>query len=147
MFISNWLEKLSARLIQSASGRRRGKRRSLVERHTQRQASEALESRTLLTTLTVNSALDNLTGGDGLVTLREAIIAANGNPGQSTVLIEAGTYVLTLGGNDDFVVKVPNKAGSTPLARGDKVRVGWSADDAQGLDYMEFETDGPRAAA
>ncbi|MEO0961072.1 MAG: ABC transporter ATP-binding protein [Pseudomonadota bacterium] len=65
-------------------------------------------------------------------------------------LIYLGDHVrarLTLGGNDDFVVKVPNMAGSTPLARGDKVRVGWSADDAHALDYMEFETDGPRAAA
>ncbi|GAB5501361.1 ABC transporter ATP-binding protein [Pyruvatibacter sp.] len=65
-------------------------------------------------------------------------------------LIYLGDHVrarLTLGGNDDFVVKVPNMAGSASLARGDKVRVGWSADDAHALDYMEFETDGPRAAA
>ncbi|CDO60324.1 Putrescine transport ATP-binding protein PotA (TC 3.A.1.11.1) [Candidatus Phaeomarinobacter ectocarpi] len=65
-------------------------------------------------------------------------------------LIYLGDHVrarLTLGGNDDFVVKVPNMAGSAPLARGDTVRVGWSADDAHALDYMEFETDGPRAAA
>ena len=65
-------------------------------------------------------------------------------------LIYLGDHVrarLTLGGNDDFVVKVPNMAGAAPLARGDKVRVGWSADDAHALDYMEFETDGPRAAA
>ncbi|MCA8989307.1 MAG: hypothetical protein KDA78_16785, partial [Planctomycetaceae bacterium] len=39
--------------------------------------AEACESRVLLSSLTVNSALDNLTPGDGLVTLREAIIAAN----------------------------------------------------------------------
>ncbi len=38
---------------------------------------EPLEDRALLAVLTVNSAADNLTAGDGLVTLREAIIAAN----------------------------------------------------------------------
>jgi predicted outer membrane repeat protein len=38
---------------------------------------EVLEERRMLATLTVNSLLDNVTGGDGLVTLREAIIAAN----------------------------------------------------------------------
>lgn len=38
---------------------------------------ESLEPRQMLAVLTVNSALDNVTGGDNLVTLREAIIAAN----------------------------------------------------------------------
>ena len=40
---------------------------------------ETLEHRRLLAVLTVNSELDNLISGDGLVTLREAIIAANEN--------------------------------------------------------------------
>ena len=40
---------------------------------------EILEHRRLLAILTVNSELDNLNSGDGLVTLREAIIAANEN--------------------------------------------------------------------
>ena len=38
---------------------------------------EPLEDRCLLATLIVNSAQDNITSDDGLVTLREAIIAAN----------------------------------------------------------------------
>lgn len=38
---------------------------------------EALEDRTAPAVLTVNSLADNVTAGDGLVTLREAIIAAN----------------------------------------------------------------------
>jgi|GEM_PF-6914844 len=41
------------------------------------QILESLEDRTLLSAITVNSLDDNLTSGDGLVTLREAIIAAN----------------------------------------------------------------------
>ena len=36
-----------------------------------------MESRALLSAITVNSLADNLTAGDGLVTLREAIAAAN----------------------------------------------------------------------
>ena len=38
---------------------------------------EPLEDRRLLASLTVNSLLDNTSSGDGLVTLREAIVAAN----------------------------------------------------------------------
>ena len=38
---------------------------------------EELEDRRVLAVLTVNSLADNTTGGDGLVTLREAIIASN----------------------------------------------------------------------
>ena len=65
-------------------------------------------------------------------------------------LIYLGDHVrarLALGGSEDFVVKVPNAAGTAPLQRGDKVRVGWAAEDARALDYMELEADGPRAAA
>lgn len=54
----------------------RRRRQPLVHR---RPLFEPLEERTLLATLTVNSPLDNVTPGDGLVTLREAIIAANTN--------------------------------------------------------------------
>ena len=59
---------------------------SLRARFAKRRASaprrprfEQLEARALLATLIVNSPLDNITAGDGLVTLREAIIAANTN--------------------------------------------------------------------
>ena len=40
---------------------------------------EQLEDRTLLSTLIVNTTADNTTANDGMVTLREAIIAANTN--------------------------------------------------------------------
>ncbi|MCA9052862.1 MAG: hypothetical protein KDA75_03450 [Planctomycetaceae bacterium] len=49
---------------------------------------ERLEERTLLSTLTVNSLADNTIAGDGLVTLREAIAAANS--GTATDLNESG---------------------------------------------------------
>ena len=54
----------------------RGSRRR-QRRGTER--TEWLEQRVLLSAIIVNSAADNTTSGDGLVTLREAIIAANTN--------------------------------------------------------------------
>lgn len=42
---------------------------------------KALEDRCVPATLLVNSLLDNVTAGDGLVTLREAITAANNDAG------------------------------------------------------------------
>lgn len=42
-------------------------------------AAEVLEARQLLSSITVTSLLDNTTGGDGQITLREALIAANTN--------------------------------------------------------------------
>jgi hypothetical protein len=73
---SHWLDGLRASLAHSHKLRARSpkKRRRIA---TRRARFELLEERTLLATLTVNSPLDNNTPGDGLVTLREAIIAAN----------------------------------------------------------------------
>ena len=49
-----------------------------------------LESRITPTTLTVNSIGDNITAGDSLVTLREAIIAANGDTAIDTGAVGSG---------------------------------------------------------
>jgi len=65
-------------------------------------------------------------------------------------LIYLGDHVrarLALGGSEDFIVKMPNAAGTSLPKRGDTVRVGWAAEDARALDYIELEADGPRAAA
>jgi hypothetical protein len=72
---------------------------------------EPLEDRRLLATLTVNSPLDNVIAADGLVTLREAILAANADAttdlghtgdGADTILFDFGhdgpqTMLLTEG--------------------------------------------------
>lgn len=50
---------------------------SALRGHRRRLRIEPLEERRLLAALTVNSTLDNIIAGDSLVTLREAIIAAN----------------------------------------------------------------------
>jgi hypothetical protein len=49
----------------------------------------------------VNTASGVITGGagNGLISLRSAVIAANANPG-STINIPAGTYTLSIGGDD-----------------------------------------------
>jgi hypothetical protein len=76
--MARWISRLrSAKLRRRRrAGLRRGK--GDPRRHAARpNPLEPLEPRLLLTTLTVNSALDNLTADDGAVTLREAIIAAN----------------------------------------------------------------------
>ena len=76
MLLISWLRTLSGSPSRPAGGRvRRGTRR----RPTAAVAIEHLEDRRLLTVLTVNSLADNTTAGDNLVTLREAINAANGD--------------------------------------------------------------------
>src|SRR5262245_9500436 len=75
---------------------------------TRRSTFENLEERALLATLTVNSPLDNLTGGDGLVTLREAIVAANSN--STTDLGQSGSGADTIQ-FDPVVFATPHQLG------------------------------------
>lgn len=69
-------------------------------------ATEALEDRSLLSTITVTSLQDNLTS-DGQVTLREAIQAAN---------TDASVDGSTAGSGDDIIVFDPNLDGVITLA-------------------------------
>ena len=39
-------------------------------------------------------------------------------------------------GNDDFIVKVPNSAGRLKISKGEKVNVGWTFEDCRALDYL-----------
>ena len=39
-------------------------------------------------------------------------------------------------GNDEFVVKVPNASGRLSLNRGERIKVGWTADDCRALDFL-----------
>jgi predicted outer membrane repeat protein len=68
---------------------------------------EPLETRDMLAVLTVNSLLDNTTGGDGLVTLREAIIASN---------TDAATDLAETGSGADIIQFTGGLSGTITLA-------------------------------
>jgi putative spermidine/putrescine transport system ATP-binding protein len=58
-------------------------------------------------------------------------------PGTVNELIYLGDHVrarLSVAGHDDFIVKLPNKAGAMGIGQGMKVNVGWNANDCRALD-------------
>jgi putative spermidine/putrescine transport system ATP-binding protein len=62
---------------------------------------------------------------------------ANRFPGRVEELIYHGDHIRTrvsLLGHDDFIVKVPNRAGQAPLRPGDHVTVAWLPEDCRALD-------------
>jgi putative spermidine/putrescine transport system ATP-binding protein len=53
-------------------------------------------------------------------------------------LIYLGDHVrarLTVCGHDDFIVKIPNRTDNVELSKGDKVKIGWKAEDCRALDF------------
>src|SRR4051812_47895733 len=83
--------------------------------------AERLEQRMLLTTYTPNtttdfafSSVNNINGvisggpGNGQITLRSAIVAANNNAGADSVFVAAGTYTLAVTGIEDTFTANPN---------------------------------------
>jgi putative spermidine/putrescine transport system ATP-binding protein len=57
--------------------------------------------------------------------------------GKIRELIYLGDHVrvrLNVAGHDDFIVKVPNKAGGAGIEHGSSVKVGWNAADCRALD-------------
>lgn len=72
----------------AATAPRRSARGSRPKRHSVTPEMEQLEHRILLSTVVVNSAADITLADDGQTTLREAIVAANSNPGPDTILFE-----------------------------------------------------------
>ena len=75
---------------------------------------EALEPRVLLTMITVNSWADNLIPGDGYVTLREAVIAAN---------TDGTTDLGHTGSGADEIVFTPDLAGQTITLGGQDIDI------------------------
>jgi CSLREA domain-containing protein len=60
-----------------------------------------LEDRLVPATFLVTTTLDVVDAADGKLSLREAISAANANPGADTVIVPAGVYRIALPGADD----------------------------------------------
>jgi len=54
-----------------------------------------------LAAITVTTFSDVINSGDGVLSLREAIIQANAGPGGDTIILNAGTYTLSLSGNGE----------------------------------------------
>ena len=64
--------------------------------------TERLEDRTLLAAINVTTFADVVDGGDGVISLREAVTTANTNGEADTINLPLGTYTLTLAGSDNF---------------------------------------------
>ena len=61
--------------------------------------------------------------------------------GRIAELIYLGDHIrarLEVAGDNNFIVKVPNKGASTDVAEGREVQVGWKAEDCRALDFAEF---------
>jgi putative spermidine/putrescine transport system ATP-binding protein len=59
--------------------------------------------------------------------------------GEIAELIYLGDHIRTrmkVAGSDEFIVKIPNTAGHTPLKEGATVKVGWETEDCRALDAI-----------
>src|SRR5262245_4492430 len=61
---------------------------------------EGLEDRSVPSTFTVNTVLDDATPGNGKQSLREAITRANAHPGADTILLPAGVFKIAITGGE-----------------------------------------------
>ncbi len=108
MGIRSWLRTWNAR--QTRNRRGRSSQRSPAKRPPPtRLLVEPLEDRTVPSILFVNSAADDTTPGDGLVTLREAIEAAN---------TDTTTDLGATGNGADFIFFLGSLDGATIASAG-----------------------------
>jgi len=84
-------------------------------------------------------------GSRTLMSLRPERVSINPDPGRMPNIFEAevmeliylGDHIrsrMTVCGHDDFIVKVPNWAGHVHLRPGERLTVGWLAEDCRALD-------------
>ena len=59
---------------------------------------ESLEDRSVPSTFTVNTTLDDVTAANGKFSLREAISKANANAGADVIVLPAGVFKITQAG-------------------------------------------------
>ncbi|MEP1441766.1 MAG: ABC transporter ATP-binding protein [Hyphomicrobiales bacterium] len=88
-------------------------------------------------------------GGDTTLSIRPERIVVNPSDdqvdsklnGKIAELIYLGDHIrarMSVSGNDEFIVKVPNNEHSVSLSEGDEVVVGWRANDCRALDPIAF---------
>ena len=100
---------------KSKSSRRRiNAEHSHVTKH--RSRLEVLEPRLLLSTYAVNTFSDELASG-GTLSLREAVIASNARAGNDLIILQTGTYALTIGGRLENADSRTRKSPRPPSAR------------------------------
>jgi putative spermidine/putrescine transport system ATP-binding protein len=57
-------------------------------------------------------------------------------------LIYLGDHIrarLEVAGQNNFIVKVPNRSGQKAVAQGQIVKIGWNGEDCRALDYQDFQ--------
>ena len=110
-------------------------------------ATVRLDSGDVVKALAVNVAHK---GERTLLSVRPERVEINPRAGATDVMLKAtieeviylGDHIrarLGVAGHDNFVVKLPNKAGNEYLSEGSPVQVGWKAADCRALDYLEFQ--------
>ncbi|MEP3234128.1 MAG: ABC transporter ATP-binding protein [Hyphomicrobiales bacterium] len=88
-------------------------------------------------------------GGDTTLSIRPERIVVNPSDdqvdsklsGKIAELIYLGDHIrarMSVSGNDEFIVKVPNNEHAVSLSEGDEVVVGWRANDCRALDPIAF---------
>ncbi len=108
-----------------------------------RVATVKLDSGDVVKSLMVNVAA---TGDRTLLSVRPERVEINPAEGRTDLVLDGtieeliylGDHIrtrLTVCGHDDFIVKIPNRADNTELSRGDKVKIGWKAEDCRALDF------------
>src|SRR5438270_445945 len=117
--------------------RRPGTRRGTPRRRPQ---FDVLEDRLVPATFTVTTTLDVVDPNDARLSLREAISAANANPGADTIVVPAGVYRLALPGADDTNAGGDLDVTGTTLVQG--AGAGNTVLDGQRIDRV-FDVPGP----
>ena len=117
MLLTSWLRGWFRRAEVQRDNGPRPKRRTRTHeaRRWAASAIETLERRQLLTVFAVTTLNDVVDAGDGVMSLREAIIAANSAPGDDEINLASGTYVLSLSGSNAATGDLDITAGSVTI--------------------------------
>ena len=138
MLLSSWLKSFRNTFRRSRSHHHR-RRRLLNRRLTPIVPHfELLEDRTLLSSITVDTTTDVIDAGDGLTSLREAIIAANALAGDDTIILGSGVFTLSIAGTGESAaatgdLDITDTSGSLTIVG---AGAGMTVIDANGIDRV-----------